>query len=323
MEKPRLTELSIDSINKFITCGICKGYLRDAHAIIHCLHAFCRECISKRVEYDNNSSCPKCGGTISESGSKVFENNIKSDRTLQAFTDNVLRALQAQTGYKIHMVSSSFVSDQSLPSLSSAHDHHHTSSSSSSSAGATAAQSSRSSLSNQKDQQNKRGRNQDDENENTTSSNSESSTKKQKKTNSPDHTDQGVSSSSSVAAATSSSTTNNGKEKKTESEAAGDDQSGNMSSGVEFQMIPYETEKELPSLQKPWMRTLKTTTILKLRKFLAKKFELEPESLEILCNNEVLACNNTLGVEQVLNSIWIKRPNATIEDFTLNYRKKR
>lgn len=42
--------LLINTLNPYITCSICKGYLIDATTVIDCLHTFCKSCLLKYFE---------------------------------------------------------------------------------------------------------------------------------------------------------------------------------------------------------------------------------------------------------------------------------
>ncbi|KAL5273907.1 hypothetical protein ACFFRR_000583 [Megaselia abdita] len=75
LDKPRKVLLS--SVNPYITCGLCKGYLIDATTIVECLHSFCHSCIMKHLH--TNKYCPRCELLLNGANP-----NIKSDTTLQA-----------------------------------------------------------------------------------------------------------------------------------------------------------------------------------------------------------------------------------------------
>lgn len=42
--------LLISTLNPYITCSICQGYLIDATTVIDCLHTFCKSCLLKYFE---------------------------------------------------------------------------------------------------------------------------------------------------------------------------------------------------------------------------------------------------------------------------------
>jgi len=68
------------AINEMITCKICSGYLIDATTIVECLHTFCKSCIVKHLNTDDNNTCPQCDEVIHQSHPM---NYIKFDRTMQ------------------------------------------------------------------------------------------------------------------------------------------------------------------------------------------------------------------------------------------------
>lgn len=41
---------SLLDINPYISCTLCKGYLRDAHTISACFHTFCRSCLLQHID---------------------------------------------------------------------------------------------------------------------------------------------------------------------------------------------------------------------------------------------------------------------------------
>lgn len=67
-------------INEMITCKICSGYLIDATTIVECLHTFCKSCIVKHLNTDDNNTCPQCDEVIHQSHPM---NYIVFDRTMQ------------------------------------------------------------------------------------------------------------------------------------------------------------------------------------------------------------------------------------------------
>jgi len=71
-------KVRLKSVNPFITCYICKGYLVDSTTITECLHTFCKSCIVKFLE--ENNTCPKCNTEIHQS---YPLNYISFDRTMQ------------------------------------------------------------------------------------------------------------------------------------------------------------------------------------------------------------------------------------------------
>jgi len=71
-------KVKLKTVNPFITCYICKGYLVDSTTITECLHTFCKSCIVKYLEEKN--TCPKCNAEIHQS---YPLNYISFDRTMQ------------------------------------------------------------------------------------------------------------------------------------------------------------------------------------------------------------------------------------------------
>nr|XP_046909279.1 polycomb group protein Psc-like [Dermatophagoides farinae] len=78
-----MLNLKVKDFNDVITCFLCKGYLIDATTINECLHSFCKTCILKYFDDDNNPksrSCPKCDTQVHKTKPKL---NIRSDPTRQ------------------------------------------------------------------------------------------------------------------------------------------------------------------------------------------------------------------------------------------------
>jgi len=73
-------KIKMVDINEMITCKICSGYLIDATTIVECLHTFCKSCIVKHLNTDDNNTCPQCDEVIHQSHPM---NYIKFDRTMQ------------------------------------------------------------------------------------------------------------------------------------------------------------------------------------------------------------------------------------------------
>jgi hypothetical protein len=71
-----------------LTCPVCLGFIRDAMAVMECLHRFCRECInsSLRLGYNfltrSNRECPACRLPV------VSHRNLRPDT---AFNELVLQ----------------------------------------------------------------------------------------------------------------------------------------------------------------------------------------------------------------------------------------
>jgi len=64
-------------ISPLLACHLCSGYLVNATAITECLHVFCRSCLIKHLQL--NQECPECGEKVIVSA----EGALRSDRTLQ------------------------------------------------------------------------------------------------------------------------------------------------------------------------------------------------------------------------------------------------
>jgi len=75
-----MRKIKMCEINEMITCKICSGYLVDATTIVECLHTFCKSCIVKHLNSDDNNTCPQCDEVIHQSHPL---NYIKFDRTMQ------------------------------------------------------------------------------------------------------------------------------------------------------------------------------------------------------------------------------------------------
>ncbi|XP_064390903.1 polycomb group RING finger protein 1-like [Halichondria panicea] len=65
-------------INEHITCSLCAGYLIEATTITECLHTFCKSCIVKHLQ--SNNDCPTCNVVVHETQPLL---NIRPDRTMQ------------------------------------------------------------------------------------------------------------------------------------------------------------------------------------------------------------------------------------------------
>ncbi|XP_055528545.1 polycomb group protein Psc [Wyeomyia smithii] len=82
--KPARIHLS--SVNPYITCNLCKGYLIDATTIVECLHSFCHSCIMQHLRTEQY--CPQCEMMINKA-----KPNIKPDATLQAIVYKLVPGL--------------------------------------------------------------------------------------------------------------------------------------------------------------------------------------------------------------------------------------
>ncbi|EFA07780.1 polycomb group RING finger protein 3 [Tribolium castaneum] len=82
-------KIKLKSLNPYITCNICKGYLIDATAITECLHTFCKSCLIKHLEA--NTNCPTCDMVIHHSYPRQY---INFDRTMQDIVYKLVPGLQ-------------------------------------------------------------------------------------------------------------------------------------------------------------------------------------------------------------------------------------
>merc|ERR1712226_1096872 len=71
--------INIQTINPYLMCTLCKGYLIDASTLVECLHSFCKSCLVKYLS-ESSYDCPKCGMEIHKT--KPWE-YIRSDPCLQ------------------------------------------------------------------------------------------------------------------------------------------------------------------------------------------------------------------------------------------------
>lgn len=72
-------KVKLSDLKEHISCYLCKGFLIEATTIIECLHTFCKSCIVKYLD-DNNNTCPKCDNVIHQSHPLQY---ISFDRTMQ------------------------------------------------------------------------------------------------------------------------------------------------------------------------------------------------------------------------------------------------
>lgn len=83
-------KVKLSDIKEHISCYLCKGYLIEATTIIECLHTFCKTCIVKYLN-DNNNTCPKCDNVIHQSHPLQY---ISFDRTMQDIVYKLVPNLQ-------------------------------------------------------------------------------------------------------------------------------------------------------------------------------------------------------------------------------------
>ncbi|XP_022094323.1 polycomb group RING finger protein 6-like isoform X2 [Acanthaster planci] len=83
--RPKPLVIRLTSVNPYITCHLCGGYLVDATTIIECLHTFCKSCL---VQYLYTSKrCPTCDTLIHETNPFSC---IRLDRTKQDILNKLL-----------------------------------------------------------------------------------------------------------------------------------------------------------------------------------------------------------------------------------------
>jgi polycomb group RING finger protein 3 len=82
-------KIKLKTLNSYITCQLCKGYLIDATTVIECLHTFCKSCLVKHLE--ENNTCPTCLNIIHQSHPL---NYISFDRTMQDIVYKLVPNLQ-------------------------------------------------------------------------------------------------------------------------------------------------------------------------------------------------------------------------------------
>lgn len=82
-------KIKITTLNSFISCKLCEGYLIDATSVTECLHTFCKSCIVKHLEEKN--TCPCCDIVIHQSHPLQY---ISYDRTLQDIVYKLIPDLQ-------------------------------------------------------------------------------------------------------------------------------------------------------------------------------------------------------------------------------------
>ncbi|XP_023227698.1 polycomb group RING finger protein 3 [Centruroides vittatus] len=81
--------IRLKTLNPYITCKICKGYLIDATTVTECLHTFCKSCLVKHLE--DNNTCPTCEIVIHQSHPLQY---ISYDRTMQDIVYKLVPNLQ-------------------------------------------------------------------------------------------------------------------------------------------------------------------------------------------------------------------------------------
>ncbi|OXA62505.1 polycomb group RING finger protein 3 [Folsomia candida] len=82
-------KIKLKTLNPYITCQICRGYLIDATTVTECLHTFCKTCLVKHLE--ENNTCPECEIVIHQSHPLQY---ISFDRTMQDIVYKLVPNLQ-------------------------------------------------------------------------------------------------------------------------------------------------------------------------------------------------------------------------------------
>lgn len=104
-------KVKLSDLKEHISCYLCKGYLIEATTIIECLHTFCKTCIVKYLN-DNNNTCPKCDNVIHQSHPLQY---ISFDRTMQdivyKLVPNLERPKEANSDNNNNISSSHYTSE--------------------------------------------------------------------------------------------------------------------------------------------------------------------------------------------------------------------
>ncbi|XP_071949253.1 polycomb group RING finger protein 3-like isoform X2 [Antedon mediterranea] len=102
--EPILVKLT--SINQYITCFLCGGYLVDASTVTECLHTFCKSCIVFHIQ--RHFTCPVCDILIHETNPL---SNIRFDRTKQ----DIIYKILPQIPKEEHLKAVAFYKSRNLP----------------------------------------------------------------------------------------------------------------------------------------------------------------------------------------------------------------
>jgi len=78
-------------LNPHLVCALCEGYFRDASTILECLHTFCKACIERHFDEEEEDECPVC---LCDLGPNPLE-LVRADRTLQSIVDKVFPHFEA------------------------------------------------------------------------------------------------------------------------------------------------------------------------------------------------------------------------------------
>jgi len=86
--------LAVSDLDDHLKCFICKGYFRDAHTIVECLHTFCKSCIVKcfRDQKQGAHSCPKCKVVVPGDGFSM----LRFDSVMQDLVDKIFPSLKVE-----------------------------------------------------------------------------------------------------------------------------------------------------------------------------------------------------------------------------------
>ena len=82
--------LPLKDLNELLTCNLCKGYYRDAHTILECMHTFCKSCVLSHFETNNirgTIQCPQCETKLGLYGHVTGK--MIYDRDLQSIVDKI------------------------------------------------------------------------------------------------------------------------------------------------------------------------------------------------------------------------------------------
>lgn len=84
------TSLPKEELNELLTCHICKGFYRDAHTILECMHTFCKSCILMHFHNNNvrgSIQCPQCNASLGMYSN--LNNKMIYDRDVQSIVDKL------------------------------------------------------------------------------------------------------------------------------------------------------------------------------------------------------------------------------------------
>lgn len=85
-------ELPLKILNDRITCSLCKGYFVEATTVLDCLHTFCKSCLLKHFEEEENT-CPRCKTLIHQSHPTHY---VAFDRTIQDIVYKLVPGMQEE-----------------------------------------------------------------------------------------------------------------------------------------------------------------------------------------------------------------------------------